>query len=235
MAVTFSFEPVGRVHSPYKEKFGIPRQPGLVTAANSFIELSQHCNREEICRGLEAFSHIWIVFVFHEAMRDNWKPMVRPPRLGGNEKVGVFASRSPFRPNPIGLSCVELKAITHDKASWCIHFMAGDLLDGTPILDIKPYLPYADAISDARGGFAAEPPFVNRSVEFNESAHSSLLALTDQYPSLQKLIAQVLQQQPQPAYQPKDSQRVYGVRLYDLNVQWIQHETSILVVSITPY
>lgn len=167
----FEFQSIGRVHSPYKEKFAIPRQPGLVSAAKGHIALLGDCNREEILRGIEGFSHIWLSFVFHQAIKEDWKPMVRPPRLGGNQKVGVFASRSPFRPNPIGLSVVKLDGIekqtlNNQASQWRVNFSGGDLLDGTPILDIKPYIPYADALPDATGGFASCAPNNKISVNF---------------------------------------------------------------------
>lgn len=230
----FEFEPIGVAHTPYKEKFAIPRQPGLATAAKSYISLSGACNREEIVRGLEGFSHVWVIFVFHQAIRADWKPMVRPPRLGGNEKVGVFASRSPFRPNPIGLSAIELDGIEKVDGQWRIHLSGGDLLDQTPILDIKPYVPYADAIIDARGHFAAESPTTNPKIAFNDRASCQLDALKSRYPQLKQLIVQVLAQQPEPAYQ-QSTTREYGVALYDQNIRWHKEGDVMTVISVEPH
>lgn len=229
---TYHFDPVGWIHSPYKEKFAIPRQPGLVTAAQSHITLCNNCNREEILRGLEGFSHIWLVFVFHEALREDWKPMVRPPRLGGNQKVGVFASRSPFRPNPIGLSVVTLEGIKQEKGQWQIHIGGGDLLDQTPILDIKPYIPYADSHPQAKGNYAANAPQTCTRIEFGTQALDQAQALETTYPSLETLIRQVLSQQPEPAFH-KASDRVYGMALYDLNIQWQRQDDSLIVTNIS--
>jgi len=222
---------IGTISSPYREKFAIPRQPGLVSAAESSIVLSKEFNREELLRGLDDFSHIWIVFLFHQAIRDQWKPMVRPPRLGGNQKVGVFASRSPFRPNPVGLSAVKLKRITKKQGQWCIAFEGGDLLNDTPVIDIKPYIPYADAIADAQGAYAAEPPIADLEVTFSSIAQSQLGRLQQQHPQLQRLIEQVLTQQPQPAYK-KQQPESYGMKLYDLNIRWRIADGLIQVESI---
>ena len=235
MSAAYQFEPVGWIHSPYKEKFAIPRQPGLVTAADAHISLRNDCNREEILRGLEGFSHLWLVFVFHEAMREHWKPMVRPPRLGGNQKVGVFASRSPFRPNPIGLSVVTLDDIKQVNGQWQIHVGGADLLDQTPILDIKPYIPYADAHPNARGHYAAELPSTVELVDFLPRARAQLVQCEQAYPRLQELIKQVLGQQPEPAYHSNscsEAEREYGMALYDLNIRWVRQGDSLLVTDI---
>lgn len=233
---TYNFSPVGIVHSPYKEKFAIPRQPGLVTAARSHIELLGDCNREEILRGIEGFSHLWLTFVFHKAIKEDWKPVVRPPRLGGNEKVGVFASRSPFRPNPLGLSVVTLDYIERQRNKgqsdqWLIHFKGGDLLDGTPILDIKPYIPYADALPYAQGGFADDKPISNAKIFWSEMAATQLQAAENKHPDLKQLIEQIIAQQPQPAYQNTNN-REYGVRLYDFNVQWHCLNNSVEILRL---
>lgn len=139
--MTFSFQPIGVIHSCFKEKFGIPRQSGLVTAAQATLELHAPYDCPEALVELEGFSHIWVTFVFHQSMRDNWKATVRPPRLGGNQRIGVFASRSPFRPNPIGLSAVQLESIDCKDGHCQLQLRGADLLDGTPVLDIKPYVP----------------------------------------------------------------------------------------------
>ena len=149
----YSFDPIGIVHSPFKEKFGIPRQPGLVPEAKARLEVLPPYDRSEAFCGLEDFSHIWVTFVFHEAICTRWQPTVRPPRLGGNRRIGVFSSRSPFRPNPIGMSVVALEGISNIEGKIELQLAGVDLLDGTPVLDIKPYIPYADSLPDARSGF----------------------------------------------------------------------------------
>jgi tRNA-Thr(GGU) m(6)t(6)A37 methyltransferase TsaA len=217
--MSFTFEPIGFARTPYPEKFAIPRQPGLVTSDHSYLSLTGDFNREEIVRGLEGFSHLWLSFVFHQAIKEQWKPMVRPPRLGGNKKVGVFASRSPFRPNPIGLSVVKLNSIEFSQKECRIYISGADLLDNTPILDIKPYLPYVDSIESAIGGFAKSKPTENSKVCFSAAAQDFIAKNAHSYPELEQLIEQVLAQSPEPAYQ-KDSDRVYGISLYDLNIRW---------------
>jgi len=228
---SYSMTPVGWINSPYKEKFAIPRQPGLVNACVSTITLAKHCNREEILRGLSGFSHVWVLFVFHQAIRENWKPMVRPPRLGGNQKVGVFASRSPFRPNPIGLSVVELKGIRQTDGQWLLDIGGADLLDQTPVLDIKPYVPYVDAVAEAKGHYAEKSPDMDTHIVFSDLALNQLDHLESQYLNLKLLIEQVLSQQPQPAYQNTDN-RDYGVSLYDLNVRWRVEQSTFYVTNI---
>lgn len=156
MSVTF--EPIGVIRSCFREKFGIPRQAGLVAEAPATLEIMAPYNRAEAFRGLAEFSHVWIVFLFHDINRDGWRPTVRPPRLGGNKRVGVFATRSGYRPNPIGLSAVALEKITQESGKLRLHLTGGDFLDGTPVLDVKPYVPYADRLPAATGGFAAAPP-----------------------------------------------------------------------------
>jgi len=163
--------PIGIISSCYKEKFGIPRQPSLVPAAMAELVLGDEFGEESV-RGLEGFSHIWINFVFHETQAQGWKPMVRPPRLGGNEKVGVFASRSTFRPNPLGLSVIELLGVETKSGKVVLHLAGCDLMDGTPVLDIKPYLPYADIIPNAKGGFAETKPEALLEVVFSEEAEA---------------------------------------------------------------
>jgi tRNA-Thr(GGU) m(6)t(6)A37 methyltransferase TsaA len=237
MTERFEFNSIGRVHSPYKEKFAIPRQPGLASAAKGYIELLGDCNREEILRGIEGFSHVWLNFVFHQAIKTDWKPMVRPPRLGGNKKVGVFASRSPFRPNPIGLSVVKLEGIEEYEQSgkpnqWRLNFSGGDLLDGTPILDIKPYIPYADALPEALGGFAEAAPDNRTEVSFSPELHTTLQEAEQQHENFATLVQQVLAQQPEPAYH-KPSEREYGVQLYNYNVRWRREGGHLMVFDIS--
>ena len=158
MADTFSMEPIARIHSAFGSKFGVPRQSGLVEALSATVVFEPQFRNPDALRGLEGFSHIWLIWVFDQSIRQGWSPTVRPPRLGGNARMGVFATRSPFRPNPIGLSPVELEAIEHTAHSGTVLRVRGaDLVDGTPILDIKPYIPYVDCRPEAIGGFASAP------------------------------------------------------------------------------
>lgn len=220
--MTFFFQPIGVIHSCFKEKFGIPRQSGLVTASQATLELHSPYDCPEALAGLEGFSHIWLTFVFHQAIREGWKATVRPPRLGGNQRIGVFASRAPFRPNPIGLSAVLLEGIDCNDGHCKLHLRGADLLDGTPVLDIKPYLPYADALPEASGGFAAQAPVSDLTIRFSREAESQCAALAASgIPDLRQLIEQILQADPRPAYcADSDSQRNFGMKLYDFDVQW---------------
>ena len=197
----YGFTPIGVVHSCFKEKFGIPRQPGLVPEAKATLEILAPFNRCEAIGGLDGFSHIWVIFVFHAVMRDQWRPTVRPPRLGGNQRVGVFASRSPFRPNPVGLSLVKLETIECDGERCLLQLSGADILDGTPVMDIKPYLPYAEALPEAEGGYASGYPEHSISVSFSTLAESQCAELEGKgQPGLRRLIEQVLSQDPRPAY-----------------------------------
>ena len=216
-----TMQPIGMIHSPYAQKFAVPRQPGLVRAARASIELLGSAAQPDSVRGLEQFSHIWVMFVFHQTQAQGWKPLVRPPRLGGNKKLGVFATRSTFRPNPIGLSVVELEAVRIEGERVFIDVIGGDWVDQTPILDIKPYIPYADAVNNAHGGFAQTSPTTLPTV-FSAEATAQLHALTAQYPQLRLLIEQVLAQDPRPAYQSasQDTDKSYGMTLYDVNIRW---------------
>ena len=153
---SFQFEQIGVIRSPYKEKFAVPRQPGLVINGGGELHLVAPYNQADAVRGLEAFSHLWVVFVFHQTMEGGWRPTVRPPRLGGNARMGVFATRSTFRPNPIGMSLVELKGIRCQKDQVILELGSLDLVDGTPVIDIKPYLPFAEALPDARASYAQD-------------------------------------------------------------------------------
>lgn len=224
--------PVAYIRSPFKEKFAVPRQPGLVTAARQQIVFTPECNREEILRGLDGFSHLWLIFVFHEVQNQGWTPTVRPPRLGGNQRLGVFATRSPFRPNPLGLSVVKIESIEKRGKQWIVEVSGGDLVDGTPILDIKPYVPYVDAIPDAAGGFTDSESFTTIDVSFSPEAESQISALEAIYPELGLLIEQVLSQRPQPAYHDKKLNKSYGMALYDLNIRWQIEATGFKVVAV---
>lgn len=227
-----SLEPIGFVESPYKEKFAIPRQPGLVPAAHGKILLIGDVNNEDAVKGLEQFSHVWVTFHFHATQAQGWKPLVRPPRLGGNEKLGVLATRSTFRPNPIGLSVVKLEGIESVNGQVSLTISALDLLDGTPVLDIKPYIPYADSIESASAGFAQHEPDNQCDVIFSQQANTQLKKIQDS--QLKSLITQVLKQDPRPAYKrSKLDNKQYGMALKTYNIVWhMLNLESIEVLSI---
>jgi len=217
----FLFETIGIIHSCYTEKFGIPRQPGLADSAEATLELLPPYNRSEAVKGLDAFSHIWITFVFHHVTRQVWKPTVRPPRLGGNQRIGVFATRSTHRPNPLGLSVVELVGIECVNGRVVLQLKGVDLLDGTPVLDIKPYIPYVDNVSQAQAGFADQAPQHQLSVIFSDAAMQSCHRLASRYPKLQSLLVETLALDPRPAYQCESGKRKeYGMRIYGMNIRF---------------
>lgn len=218
---TFSFEQIGTIHSPWKEKFAVPRQPGLIEDGGGELHLLPPYNQPEAVRGLEAFSHIWLLFIFHQTMAGGWRPTVRPPRLGGNARVGVFATRSTFRPNPVGMSLVELKGIRCGSQSVILELGSLDLVDGTPIVDIKPYLPFAEALPDARAGFAQQAPAADMPVSFTSAARRQLETHQHRYPQLERFIQQVLAQDPRPAYRKgEEPDREYAAWLLEFNVRW---------------
>jgi len=233
--ITFNF--IGRINSPYKEKFAIPRQPGLVSAAKGSITLINQANNEELVRGLEQFSHLWLLFVFHGTQQQGWKPLVRPPRLGGNKKLGVLATRSTFRPNPIGMSVVKLDKIEQINKDIIIEISGLDLLDQTPIVDIKPYIPYSDSIEDAEAGFAQIEPDKLLKVIYSIKAKQDISKYQSEYADLAMFIEQVLSQDPRPAYKKKQvDEKIYGISLYNLNILWQMcpnNENEINVMSIT--
>ena len=233
----FEFEPIGICRSAYTDKFGIPRQPRLVTAAEARIELLPPYDREEAFQALEGFSHVWLVFIFHaDCLEANWSPTVRPPRLGAQTKVGVFASRSPYRPNPIGISAVAQHGLERKGQRLMLKVAGADLLDGTPILDIKPYVPYADAIPEAQGGFAQARPEPRFAVRFSAQA---VVAIAEQDPQdrlrLRELIEQVIAQDPRPGYMDRyPDRREFVLQLYALEIQWRLEGDCARVTRITP-
>ncbi len=240
----FTFSAIGQVRSCFKEKFGIPRQPGLAPSARAEILIYPQYARPEAFAGLTQCSHIWLQFVFH-ATAVKWRPKVRPPRLGGNKTLGVFASRAPARPNPIGLSVVSFLGFRQDEEGFFLKVAGTDLLDQTPILDIKPYVPYVDAVPDAVNDIApAPPPFypVHFPAEVSAFCAAYDLARGEQAGSLAILVEEVLRQDPRPQYQALDEDRVYGMRLFDLNIRWRylnggQEQGQVMhieVVSVTP-
>ncbi len=218
---------IARIHTDFPTKFGIPRQSGIIDSLQGRIVFEPEYRNAEAVRGLEEFSHIWILWEFSEAVRDEWSPTVRPPRLGGNVRKGVFATRSPFRPNPIGLSSVKLESVEIDpKLGPVLHVSGADLMDGTPIYDIKPYIAYTDSHPDAVSGFASKPAEYLLEVVFPE-------ALLQKVPECQResLIA-VLQHDPRPQYHD-DPKRVYGMAFGGMEVKFKVEEGLLTVVGIS--
>lgn len=216
---------IAHIHSDFSSKFGIPRQSGLVDELEATIIFEPEYRNPDALRGIEEYSHLWILWQFSECMGKEWTPTVRPPRLGGNKRMGVFATRSPFRPNPIGLSSVRLLAVEKTEKYGCILRVAGaDLLDGTPIYDIKPYLPYVDSHSEASNGFALNEKEGRLSVEFPDE-------LLKKIPSEKHaaLIA-VLAQDPRPAYQD-DPERIYGIEFAGFDVRFTVAQSVLKVIG----
>jgi len=225
-----NIEPIATVHSCFTEKFGIPRQPLLADASRAAIELLPPLNTPDAVAGLEQNSHLWVIFQFHQ-VAGQWSHKVRPPRLGGNKKLGVLATRSPFRPNNIGLSVVRLIEVrTHPKVELIV--AGADLLDGTPVLDIKPYIPYADAIQGASSEFAEQAPAATP-VKIPEAVLAIARGYRDDWGTdLEALIQQVLGQDPKPAYQQPDPERIYGMELCGFNLQWRYRDGAIEVMAM---
>ncbi|ERI53633.1 hypothetical protein N878_14735 [Pseudomonas sp. EGD-AK9] len=215
-AMTYSVSPIGFVRSCFKEKFAIPRQPQLAPAARGVLELLPPFDQGDAVQGLEQVSHVWLLFLFHQALEQQPRLKVRPPRLGGNQAVGVFSTRATHRPNGIGQSVVRLERVEPGR----LHLSGIDLLDGTPVLDIKPYVPYADSLPEARNAMAEGAPQlipVAWQAEALQQAQAHALRLGE---PLVELIEQCLAQDPRPAYQQPEPERRYGARLWDLDVHW---------------
>lgn len=227
---------IGHVESPFSTKFSVPRQPGLAKAIEARVILDKSIDFLASTRALESFSHLWILFHFHD-QKQNWKPMVTPPRLGGKKKVGVFASRSPFRPNPVGLSVVRLVDISKDPKSPWIKIAGADFVNQTPILDIKPYLPYADCLQNADSGWLQEIPATRqqkKNVLWSKQAKHQLQQ-ADNASYLKNLVDQVLELDPRPAHHihtKKARAKGWQVSLADYDVRWISQDESFLITSI---
>lgn len=226
MSETVPVHIIARIRSQFPEKFGIPRQSGLVEELKARVVFEPEYRDSQALRGLEGFSHIWLIWQFSRSMGAGWSPTVRPPRLGGNERMGVFATRSPFRPNPMGLSCVKLEKVELSTSEGPVLWVAGaDLMDGTPIYDIKPYLPYADCKPQAVGGFASAPKEATLTVDFP----AQLLERVPQ--ELREALSGVLAQDPRPTYH-HDPQRVYGMAFGGLQVRFTVDGDRLTVVEV---
>lgn len=216
---------IARMESDFPDKFGIPRQSGLTSLASRIV-FEPEFRDPNALRGIEGWSHLWILWIFSEAVRPGWSPTVRPPRLGGNERVGVFATRSPFRPNNIGLSSVKLERVEHTENEGDVLIVSGaDLMDGTPIIDIKPYVPYADAHPEASGGFAAEKFGKKLKVVFPEE----LLSRVE--PGKREGLKDLLAEDPRPAVQD-DPERVYGMRFSNVEIKFVVSDGVLTVVDV---
>ena len=219
---------IARIRTELPEKFGVPRQSGLVPQLRGRVVFEPGYRNPDAVRGLEDFSHIWLIWQFSQAVREDWSPTVRPPRLGGNVRMGVFATRSPFRPNPIGLSCVKIDRVEqHPELGPVIHVLGADLRDGTPIYDIKPYIPFADCHPDATGGWIEDAPWQELDVEFPQ-------ALQDMVPPA-KLpgLVEVLRQDPRRAGSKHEPNRIYHLAYAGLDISFTVDGTRLTITAIT--
>ena len=219
---------IARIHTDLPEKFGLPRQGCLIPELRGKIVFEPEYRNADAVRGVEDFSHLWLIWQFSKAVRDTWSPLVRPPRLGGNEKMGVFATRSPFRPNAIGLSCVELEKVELDRELGPVIYVRGvDLMDGTPIFDIKPYLAYADSRPDAVGGWTDVVERKYLAVECSEELLAKI------HPAQHKALLAVLANDPRPRYQD-DPERIYGLTFAKWNIKFRVEGATLYVVEVEP-
>jgi tRNA-Thr(GGU) m(6)t(6)A37 methyltransferase TsaA len=229
-----TIQPIGIIHSCFTEKFGIPRQPGMVPAATARLELLPPCNRVEMVRGLEQFSHLWVHFLFHRTVAEGWKPTIRPPWLGGQKRVGVFASRSPHRPNHLGLSAVKLEGVVCEKGSIFLDLSGIDFLDQTPVFDIKPYVPYSDCLESASCGYAhGIQPEVT--ISFTPEALAFCVVYQRETGrTLEQLVREMIRHDPRPASQKKNKSR-FGMLLWDVNIRWCVEEEGVRVEECTRF
>lgn len=219
-------KPIAHIRTEFPSKFGVPRQAGLVEELRASVVFEPEYRVPEAFRGIEGFSHLWLIWEFSQAKREGWSPTVRPPRLGGNQRLGVFATRSPFRPNPIGLSCVKLTGVDYDAPDGPVLHVAGaDLMDGTPIYDVKPYLPYADCRPEAVGGFAAEAPEARLAVSVPDEL---ILKIPE---DRREALIHVLALDPRPHYQD-DPERVYGFGFAGMEVKFSVRDGVLTVTDI---
>lgn len=219
---------IARMHSDFATKFGIPRQSGLVEELRSTIVFEPEYRNQDALRGIEDFSHLWIIWQFSEAVRQGWSPTVRPPRLGGNTRMGVFATRSPFRPNNLGLSCVKLLGVEHtEKYGTVLHVGGADLMDGTPIFDIKPYIPYSDCKPGASGGFTDHTGDFLLEVDFSQELLKKLPE------EKRKAAVGVLSHDPRPSYQ-RNADRVYGLSFAGFDIRFTVAGKKLTVQTVEP-
>ena len=252
-----TFKVIARIKSDFPDKFGIPRQSGLLKNLRATIVFEPEFRNADALRGLDGFSHLWLLWIFSENVRDTWKPTVRPPRLGGNTRLGVFATRSSFRPNPLAMSCVKIECVNlTGEGSPSITVSGADLMDGTPIVDIKPYLPYADSVPEATGGFAEAVRFHKLDVSFAAEAQAvldgtgfapenlapELLDGTElapdaagvKFPAEKKAaLIELLSEDPRPAYQ-RSADRIYGIRFAGFEIKFQVQGDHLTVVAILP-
>ena len=223
---TVTIQIIARMKSDFPSKFGIPRQSGLVEELRSTIIFEPEFRNADALRGLEDFSHLWIIWQFSEAVRQGWSPTIRPPRLGGNTRMGVFATRSPFRPNNLGLSSVKILGLEHtEKYGTVIHVAGADLMDGTPIFDIKPYIPYSDCHPEASGGFT------DTAGDFLWEVNVEASVLSKLPESKRSALLGVLSHDPRPAYQ-RDPERIYGISFGGYNVRFQVKDKELTIISI---
>ena len=223
-----SIKVIARMKSDFPTKFGIPRQSGLVQELRSTIIFEPEFRNPDALKGIEGYSHLWLIWQFSEAVRQDWSPTVRPPRLGGNTRMGVFATRSPFRPNNLGLSCVKLMGVEHtQKYGAVLHVAGADLMDGTLIFDIKPYIPYSDCLADATGGFTDTADAFLLQVDFPDV----LLQILPE--DKQDAAKAVLSHDPRPSYQRKPD-RVYGLTFAGFNIRFTVEDNTLTVRDVTP-
>ncbi len=229
MAEQIAMQIIAHIHNDFNSKFGVPRQSGIVDSLISTIVLEPEFRNPDVYRGLEGYSHVWLLWQFSEAQSSGWSPTVRPPKLGGNKRIGVFASRSPYRPNQIGLSSVKIEAIDwHSPDGPLLQVSGADLMHGTPILDIKPYLPYTDAHPEASGGYAVTPEEAKLSVVFPDS----LLNTIPEH--LQQGLFDLLSQDPRPGYQ-NDASRIYGFYFNEFEIRFSVKENQLTVLEVNPH
>lgn len=218
---------IATIHTDFPSKFGIPRQGGLVDALKATVTFEPEYRDASALRGLEGYSHLWLIWQFSESVMEGWSPTVKPPRLGGNRRVGVFATRSPFRPNPLGLTCVKLEDIELSGPQGPVLHVAGaDLMDGTPIFDIKPYIPYADSYPEATGGFTDSVDYAHLAVDFPEALASAIP------PDKRQALIEVLAQDPRPGYRHGDSDRRYGVAFAGFDVRFTVNGNTLSVIEV---
>lgn len=235
MSSDYALTPIASIATPFKQKFAVPRQPGLANAEGC-ITFSEPFNDANMLKGIEGFSHLWLLFIFHENVEKGWKATVKAPRLGGNAKLGVLASRSTHRPNGIGMSVVKNKGLQKRNGKMCLMVEGVDLVDGTPLVDIKPYLAYADSIPDAEDKLNEYNPIPNRVVYFHDSIKTALAKAEETHAGFTDLVTNVLSQDPRPAYKHSinDDTKTYRVSLYNVDISFVVQSGNVVVTEIIP-